>query len=307
MLVDRTEKDDGVAKSEYWYPGDTHPVSADQLKEAGPEFQKEVMKEWFLSRFENPVHSTPYDEGYIYIWGGPYDASQELEEEFGEIIKHAVIHECAAELEEQEGCEEWAGKPTQDDYEESLFKAVGQNSDFFRTFLDSISSIEMLLNYDWDERLSQVLYRLLFVNAISTLETYLADAFMNTVLPSETSLRNFVERNPDFRKRTLTLDKIFGRMEALRDEVRAYLLDIRYHNLAKVGEMYKTTLDVRFPPDSGNLFCAINQRHDLVHRNGKSKDGDTIILKRENVVDLIQEVRLSVGFINDQLIARADH
>lgn len=294
-----------MKKSEYWHPDRANPISVDELKRADPEFQKEVMKQWFLSNFENPVENTPYDEGYVYIWGGPYDAAEELEDEFGEIVESKLIEDCAVELEEQESCQDWAAIPHESDYDESLLEVIGQNQDFFQTFLGSISNIKSLLDLDLGELLNQNLYRLLFVNVISTLETYLADAFLNTVLPNDTLLRNFVEKNPDFHKRSLTLDRIFARMDALRDEVKGYLLDIRYHNLAKVGEMYKAALEVEFLPTSGGLFRAIDQRHDFVHRNGKTKDGKVRALKKEDVVALVNEVESFVKHINDQLTTKA--
>jgi hypothetical protein len=39
----------------------------------------DAMVEWFFNNFEDPVHHTPYDGGYVWIWGGPYDARDELE------------------------------------------------------------------------------------------------------------------------------------------------------------------------------------------------------------------------------------
>lgn len=41
-----------------------------------------------------------------------------------------------------------------------------------------------------------------------------------------------------------------------------------------------------------HLFSAINNRHHLVHRGGKDKDGNTLIITKNNVIDLIKDVRL---------------
>ena len=45
----------------------------------------EQMTEWFFANFEDPAESTPYESaegGYQYIWGGPYDAREVLEDAF---------------------------------------------------------------------------------------------------------------------------------------------------------------------------------------------------------------------------------
>ena len=45
----------------------------------------DLMVTWFLENFEDPDNETPYDGeegGYLYIWGGPFDAHEILEEYF---------------------------------------------------------------------------------------------------------------------------------------------------------------------------------------------------------------------------------
>src|SRR6516164_4356205 len=49
------------------------------------------MVDWFFANFEDPAESTPYDGGYVYIWGGPYDAREELNEAFGVVATERAI------------------------------------------------------------------------------------------------------------------------------------------------------------------------------------------------------------------------
>jgi hypothetical protein len=66
-----------------------------------------AMVEWFFSNFEDPVENTPRDEGdWVWIWGGPYDAREELENTFGEMTTEHAISDAVSEIEEK-GCE-WA-------------------------------------------------------------------------------------------------------------------------------------------------------------------------------------------------------
>src|SRR5579863_3655228 len=85
-------------------------ITASKLEKAEPELQKEVMQVWFYSHFEDPVHSCPHDSGeggYQFIYGGPYEAGEELENEFSGIIPDDVIQELAEELSNE--CPEWSG------------------------------------------------------------------------------------------------------------------------------------------------------------------------------------------------------
>jgi hypothetical protein len=81
----------------------------------------ELMIEWFEENFENPAERTPYESregGYHWIWGGPYEARDELYSMFGDLVPEALIEE-AVEKVEEEGVTEWAPTPDREDYDES--------------------------------------------------------------------------------------------------------------------------------------------------------------------------------------------
>lgn len=67
----------------------------------------DVITEWFLSNFEDPVQETPRPEGeYLYIWGGPYDARDEIWRAFGGYASEEII-DAAVEAVEREAVD-WA-------------------------------------------------------------------------------------------------------------------------------------------------------------------------------------------------------
>lgn len=77
----------------------------------GRERQKEYMRHWFHQNFEDPAHETPYNSGeggYLYIWGGPYNAHEQLFDEFGSLVSEDRIEEAANELEGEDGIYDWA-------------------------------------------------------------------------------------------------------------------------------------------------------------------------------------------------------
>jgi hypothetical protein len=90
-------------------------ISQDDFRSLLHGGKMEVMRAWFHERYEDPANQTPHDneDGYIYAWGGPYDAREELEMEFGSLDAGAEIDQLVRELERQ--CLEWA--PT-DAYQE---------------------------------------------------------------------------------------------------------------------------------------------------------------------------------------------
>lgn len=195
---------------------------------------------------------------------------------------------------------QWSGKPSADDFDDYYFSVIVSNIDSYKTFLKDLDNIEALLNIDLDSKLQQQFLRLLYANVVTALETFLSDTFINKVIGNSVLLRKFVETNPDFRKRKLTLSKIFTRMDDLEKEIRNYLLNLIWHNLEKIKPMYKTTLRIDFPKDFKRLIQAIVIRHDIVHRNGKTKEGKEIRLSQSDVEKLLADIINFGKFIDNQ-------
>ena len=227
--------------------------------------------------------------GYIYIWGGPYDAEEELGDEFADIVPEHVIGELVTELESEST--EWAGKPSADDIDDYYYSAVSSNTEFHKAFLSNLEVIKSLLDTKVEDALELHFLRLLHVNTITALETFLSDAFINTVMNDRSLIRKFVETNPDFKKQKFSLNEVFERFDQIDNEVKRYLLEIMWHNIEKVRPMYRDTLGINFPSDLGNIFRAIAVRHDIVHRNGRTKEGEETPLSREDLQRLIEEIR----------------
>lgn len=65
--------------------------------------------DWFAERYEDPVHEMPHNSregGYQYIYGGPYDAHDELSNNFPD-VDEAIINAAVEEL-ESDGVVDWA-------------------------------------------------------------------------------------------------------------------------------------------------------------------------------------------------------
>lgn len=70
----------------------------------------EAIVDWFHENFEDPAQETPYDGregGYQYIWGGPYEATDELNDAFDYEEYGAEIEAAVGEI-ESDGLTDWA-------------------------------------------------------------------------------------------------------------------------------------------------------------------------------------------------------
>lgn len=279
-----------------------HPIAEDELRDADRETQLDVMETWFRHRFEDPAERTPYESaegGYIWIWGGPYDAREELESEFSEVVPNEVIEELANKLEGE--CLGWAPRPSAEDYDDYLVEDIARITEFYHNFTGAILDIERLLETKVDNTVSNCFMLLLYVNVITALETYLSDAFINTVSNSPDLMRRFIETSPEFQAEKVPLSDVFKAVEEIERKARGNLIEMVWHRLDRVKPMYRAALGIEFPPDSGAIFRAILTRHDIVHRNGKTKDGKEIIITPEEITELLSVVERFVQHIDTQL------
>lgn len=272
-------------------PEDDEIEESDDADEDDSEAQKEVMREWFHQHYTDPVENTPYETaegGYQYIWGGPYDPHEELSSQFGGKFPDEVIEELADEL--ADITSEWTGNPDEhvlDDYEFDTFSSSVHRE----SFDEAILIIRLILEKEFEQDLLQPLWRQQYTAVFTAIETYLFDFFYSTIQADKDLFRKFVEINEEFGKRKFAFSQIFSQHEQLEQIVREFLANISWHNLPRVEPFYKLVLGIQFDKELfGKLSKAVLIRHDIVHRNGKKKEGEIWILSKEQIVELIQWV-----------------
>ncbi len=196
----------------------------------------------------------------------------------------------------------WQADEIEEDYtDKDQLEAILSNTDFYLTFLDEIASLRVLNKLNGlDPKAKKTLSRNLYVGVIACLETYLSDAFINTVLSNEKYLRSFFTSFKDFREQKLPLNELFDFASKREEIAKKTMLEVIYHNLPKVSKMYEATLNIKFPPFS-EIQKAVSIRHDLVHRNGKNKDGIESSINSIMVDDIISKVESFINEIDQKL------
>ncbi|WP_459195770.1 hypothetical protein [Wukongibacter baidiensis] len=274
----------------------------ERINEKDREEQISIMEQWFKENYEDPGKNTPYDSregGYIYIWGGPFDAGEQLGWQFGKEVPEDVIDELVELLEDESY--EWARIPKEEDLDYDFYSSVDFEASPITTYINSIDSIKSFLYMNIDPKIQNSLYRMVFVNVISIMETYLADFFTSNVLVDQSKIRKLVETTKEFSKEQFKLANVYSVMEGIDKRVKNYLLSIVWHNLPKVNALYSNTLDINLQRHLPDLTKAIKQRHDLIHRNGRTKDGTYITTQKEDIVERISKVGNLIYEIEDTI------
>ena len=123
---------------------------------------------------------------------------------------------------------------------------------------------------------------------------------MGLVLHDSESLRQFVETYHDYKKEKFELREVFSRFDSIREHVHRTLRDIIYHDLPKVAGIYGEACGIELT-DFGNLMQSIFIRHDIVHRNGKTKDGTAHTISSEQLENLCVAVETFVDKVAEQV------
>lgn len=181
------------------------------------------------------------------------------------------------------------------------FDAITKNKEFIKKYNAEIANLEILTSLKTpNEGLKAVLNRQMFIGIIGAMETFLADVFINLTFDNDKYFRNFIKTHPELSKRKFELKEIFEQSEKLKETAKKVMLDTIYHNLPKVREMYRDTFEIDFPKIQ-DAYKYVLKRHDLVHRNGKTKKGEIIVTDKKVIKELIKTLNEFVYAISEKL------
>ncbi|CAI0697965.1 Uncharacterized protein conserved in bacteria [Serratia liquefaciens] len=162
--------------------------------------------------------------------------------------------------------------------------------DVYMTFKNSMMNAIKLndAQLQIDSILQMQMTYMLYANIITSLETYLCDRFISLTHGSRENLRSFVENFEDYNKEKFSLSELFIKHEKIESKAIESMKSVLYHDLPKVSGMYRDTFGIRFPIFS-DVYKSVLIRHDLVHRAGKTKDGNFHELNSESVKEVVKK------------------
>ncbi len=174
-----------------------------------------------------------------------------------------------------------------EDYYEERYEAISENKLFFKNYQTEIDSLIKLNKIELGEvEINKTLNRQIFTGVITAVETFLSDTFINLTMTNDEYLRNFIETHPEFKKRKIEFKEIYKAKENIKKIAKEVMLDMLYHDLPKIREMFKSTFKIDFP-ELKDLIKEVSIRHHLVHRSGKTKDGIIIEISKDDVARVI--------------------
>lgn len=186
-------------------------------------------------------------------------------------------------------------------YYQHEFESISENDRHYDKFNSEIDNLVLLSKISTEsQKLKDILLRQVFIGTIGSLETFLSEVFIVLTLSNRKYLENFVTTFPEFQKSKFTLSEIFIQHDKISETTKKAMIDIIYHNLPVVKNMYNSTFKINFP-EIGDINKYIIKRHDLVHRNGKTKDGEKLNIDNEEIDSMVKEIKIFVKEISSEL------
>lgn len=188
-------------------------------------------------------------------------------------------------------------------FTEHLYDLEHDEINYYHEFLSNAGTLRKLTEIDLTgtSNLIQPYYRMIYSSIITSLETYLSDAFYKNVSNNKELLEKCISSNPELTKKQYSLSEVIDWHNNLKKNVAKYLFDIIWHNIPKIKNMYKDVLGLEFPEDISHIQRAIAIRHDLVHRNGRTKEGNVHKLDKKKLLKLISDIKDFIDYLNAQL------
>lgn len=135
------------------------------------------------------------------------------------------------------------------------------------------------------------------------MEAYLADIFIRAVKHPPVK-RRFVESYEAFQNSSKKpLSEVFNLLDSLDKTIETALLSLSFHHIATVKKLYQECLLVSFPPDILNdIARSVIVRHDIVHRNGRDKNGKHHLIEGYHVNELEELMHVFLAGIDKQIL-----
>lgn len=175
-----------------------------------------------------------------------------------------------------------------DEWTKSL--ATSPHEELAEALKDIESVLESVPPEPW---LSHAILKMAFSQTISVMEAYLSDTLSYEVLNSDDAIKRLVETDTGLQGMKLRLAEILADQNIARKKIREHLSDIVYHNLPRVAPLYKGALGINIFRDEQRkerLINAVDVRHDIVHRNGKTVNKDYVYVREQEIKALMKDV-----------------
>ena len=172
---------------------------------------------------------------------------------------------------------------------------------FIDSYDKAIDDIVALSKINVDEMNKRLLNKLLFASVYSAMEAFLQDMCGHYVMKSQKHKERYLKNHENLKSEKILLSEIYAKLPQLDFKIKNAIDNTVYHRLSEeIQSLFEGTFGIIFP-DYQYLKNKLEIRHDIVHRNGKSKDQSTLhLISNNQLYELIEHVDEFVHSLFDE-------
>lgn len=279
-------------------------IKNEWLEKASDEEKINAMKKWFLVNYYDPAENLPYisrEGGYQWIYGGPYEINEELDDRFYSVVDGPLIEQAIEELTNDYCCDEWAKWSDYNDANELYMDVYFSNIDFnpINKLKNNIKQTLDIVTKNSDEIIINMSYSWI----ITLFEAFMWERTLLLLKERPDVEKSLVKNWDKLSKRTLTLETIFERSKTLSDEIKSVLSsELVWHRWREVKKLLGNGLRLNIEEiDFDPLQEKIDMRHHIIHRAGQDENGKKIIVTTDNIKELCSIVENIANSIENEI------
>jgi hypothetical protein len=200
----------------------------------------------------------------------------------------------------------------EDEFYQSLFSATNepdsdwysnQNSTLlFQKLKDDLDQLRaMLAPRVIDLGFQKPLYKMICAHTVTLLESFLADRIKSLIVSDPYYLEQALINIENLKKKDISPYDVWKHPQGVQGIVLERLSTILYHNIPQVIKIVEAITGDRPQFDLSGAIRVVNLRHDIVHRNGKTMDGQELSINFELAEDAINQVETFLSAVHAHL------
>lgn len=179
--------------------------------------------------------------------------------------------------------------------------------DPYPNFKTSIEHIQELLDHSYTLERGAVqhqLFHILYANIFTTFESYISMAFIHKLFGSSDTIHRFLTKQTEFgivqpKMTDLLCDEehIGDLIEDMKSKLKTDLTKASWHDTDKIARRF-SQIGIKVPFARTGINKIVDTRNDIVHRNGRTVNGDQVVVMRGEIESAINTVSMIADHIH---------
>ena len=174
-------------------------------------------------------------------------------------------------------------------------------SEEYIKFNEEISKLKEMLNKIVIFEFKETIIKMTYAHSVTLLESYLSDTLKLLVVKHPNLLENAILNVDGLKKAKFSLTQINKSPNGIVSLVLGELSDYLYHNIPKVINVYSAVLDCKLNLDISEIDTVTKVRHDIVHRDAKTKDGSPIVINEVMALKAVTDIEIFVHSLQEKI------